>query len=475
MKKLALFFFFYFLLLGITQAQEGCCSYHSGVCGFYCCDGTAIPVSEPSCLSAPRDYYTQKIQECDDAQESWEDAAEKYQRDYSAIAASSNGLFVTNQSLVLYYKQKAEDAKNKANEIEDYCVLLREEYESGQAVFNADPQIFCGAYSHEVNDNYCVCDEGFEWKSSDETNLDCVKTCPANSSRFDEESCICDKDYEWQINIDGEPYCALRQKCNDEENGYYDEKTDTCYCNDGFIWNDESLKCVEKEIECGQNASLINDQCYCNDGYQVSSNNIDCVEIIDETSNFEEEAQDQEEQSFSDVAENHKNQKAIEYMKEKGIINGYSDGTFKPENYVNRAELLKLIIEAKLDDFDKEKYDDNCFSDVIKAEWYAPYVCYAKEQKWVNGYSDDTFKPNQTVSKAEAVKIILVAYGFDISEEIESSSFDDVGLTDWYAPYLERANNSGFLEIKSGKYNPNQGMTRANVSQVIYNVLMFLE
>ncbi len=190
--------------------------------------------------------------------------------------------------------------------------------------------------------------------------------------------------------------------------------------------------------------------------------------------NKTEESEDSE-LSFSDVHKSHKNQVAIKYMKKQGIINGYSDGIFRPNNFVNRAELLKLIIEAKLNNFNKDEYNEACFSDIEKGDWYTAYVCYAKEKEWVNGYADGTFRPNQTVSKAEAVKIILVAYGFAVSEEASKTSFEDVEINDWYAVYLEKANDYDFLETKTGKYNPNNGMTRANVSQVIYNVLVFME
>lgn len=182
-----------------------------------------------------------------------------------------------------------------------------------------------------------------------------------------------------------------------------------------------------------------------------------------------------EEGSFSDIPMSHKNSKAIEYMREKGIINGYQDGTFKPENSVNRAELLKILIESlKLDDFNKDEFDQNCFADVAKCEWYTPYVCYAKEKSWVKGYTDNTFKANQAVSKVEALKIILNAYGFVMPERLNEQPFDDILISEWFAPFIKVAKDKNFLEEKSGNFEPHKGMTRASVSQVIYNVLMHI-
>jgi len=73
-----------------------------------------------------------------------------------------------------------------------------------------------------------------------------------------------------------------------------------------------------------------------------------------------------------------KDAEAINFLKENGIISGYSDGTFKPTNPLNRAELLKILVEGVGYSPDENVYK-NCFSDV-KEDWYAKYVCYAKEQ-----------------------------------------------------------------------------------------------
>lgn len=117
---------------------------------------------------------------------------------------------------------------------------------------------------------------------------------------------------------------------------------------------------------------------------------------------------------FSDVPSTHKNRNAIDYLQGAGVINGYADGTFKPENTVNRAELLKILIEGKGINPDGSEYK-NCFLDV-KEEWFAKYVCYAQEQGWVSGYVDGTFKPAQTVNKAEAIKMLVNSQGYEIPD-----------------------------------------------------------
>ena len=89
-----------------------------------------------------------------------------------------------------------------------------------------------------------------------------------------------------------------------------------------------------------------------------------------------------EEPVFSDLDATDDNYIAIDYLYEEGVLGGYSDGSFKPENTVNRAELLKILVEGQGVTPDADEYQ-NCFPDVT-TDWYAKYVCYAKEEGWVS-------------------------------------------------------------------------------------------
>ena len=110
--------------------------------------------------------------------------------------------------------------------------------------------------------------------------------------------------------------------------------------------------------------------------------------------------------NFSDVNETTKYYQAIEFLKNNDVVGGYPDGTFKPEQTLNRAELLKILIEATVEDkIDESKYK-NCFPDV-KEEWFAKYVCYGKEKGVIDGYPDGTFKPANAVNFIESLKMTL--------------------------------------------------------------------
>ena len=177
--------------------------------------------------------------------------------------------------------------------------------------------------------------------------------------------------------------------------------------------------------------------------------------------------------SFSDLPTYHPNAIAIMYLKENGIINGYPDGTFKPENAVNRAELLKMVIEGK-GITPSVQENNNCFKDINGADWFVPYVCYAKSADWIDGYPDGTFKPAQIVNKVEAIKILLNSQEIDVPTTVTDKPFDDVNLEDWFAPYVFKAKELEILEEAGNLFSGSEGMTRAGISENLYRLLIKL-
>lgn len=179
--------------------------------------------------------------------------------------------------------------------------------------------------------------------------------------------------------------------------------------------------------------------------------------------------------TFDDVETSDENFIAIEYLVSIGTLEGYEDGTFLPDQTINRAELMKVLVAGQGISPDEDKYQ-NCFPDVTD-DWYAKYVCYASEQGWVNGYPDNTFKPGQTVNKVEAVKMLINALGLDgmLPESVDETLFDDTNSSDWYASYLYVAKDLNLLEISSGNYDPSGEMDRGNTAEYIFRTLVTQE
>ncbi len=179
--------------------------------------------------------------------------------------------------------------------------------------------------------------------------------------------------------------------------------------------------------------------------------------------------------AFSDLPESHRNAFAITYLNNEGVIQGYPDGTVRPDALINRAELLKLLIEGldtQQGEIDAMK-DADCFPDVHD-QWYVPYVCLAKEKGWIAGYPDGTFKPNNPVRKTEALKIILNAFSIEAADPTAPATklFDDIPEDAWYRFFLQTAVEQNLLDEIGGKiFQPGLERARGEVAQMIARIM----
>lgn len=161
---------------------------------------------------------------------------------------------------------------------------------------------------------------------------------------------------------------------------------------------------------------------------------------------------------FSDI-DIHENSEAIHYLMNLGVVQGYEDGKFMPEKNINRAEFIKILVEIK---YPGEAEGSRCFPDVTE-EWFAPYICYAKDQGIVGGYPDGNFLPGDEINLAEALKVIMSTYDLDVEENSEE---------EWYVPYYELANSIELLEeILTGV---DIQITRGEMAQLIYNIEAYI-
>lgn len=166
-----------------------------------------------------------------------------------------------------------------------------------------------------------------------------------------------------------------------------------------------------------------------------------------------------------------------------GAVSGYTAGPyaglFKPDNNVTRAELVKIVLAATGVDV-SQVTPIPVFSDLEPGQWYLPYVAKAKELGIIQGYEDGTFRPNSPVNRAEALKIILLASKHvtqaDIDEARVNEAQDpdniavlpDVPESDWFAPYVSYAATHNIIGGKAdGKFHAGDNMTRAEVSKVV--------
>lgn len=173
---------------------------------------------------------------------------------------------------------------------------------------------------------------------------------------------------------------------------------------------------------------------------------------------------------FSDIKPSHRNFQAIKFLKENKIISGYADGSFKPQKTVNRAEALKMLMLA----FDIKNTDVKAvsFKDVNNKDWYASFLATALQKGIVAGYADGTFKPDKTVNRAEYLKILFKTNNLEASQNLSRQPYSDVPLDAWFAPYAFLANKKNILPLQGDALEPLKGMTRAEVAETIYRMKM---
>lgn len=136
--------------------------------------------------------------------------------------------------------------------------------------------------------------------------------------------------------------------------------------------------------------------------------------------------------TFTDVKKSDWYYGAVSALSETGMIKGYDDNTFKPENYITRAELVTMLIRGR-----EEKFVGVPFNDVFSNRWYADYIYTAYKYKYISGYDDSTFRPEKPITRAETVKIINGYLGrCDYSNE--TNPFKDMSAEHWaYKEILE--------------------------------------
>lgn len=110
--------------------------------------------------------------------------------------------------------------------------------------------------------------------------------------------------------------------------------------------------------------------------------------------------------AFPDVDNSNKFYDAIDYVRNQNIVNGYSDGNYKPDNEITRGEFTKIIINSKFSTNEIENCVNTTFPDISEDNTFLNYICLAKKENIVNGYSDGNFKPEEKINFAQASKII---------------------------------------------------------------------
>lgn len=169
---------------------------------------------------------------------------------------------------------------------------------------------------------------------------------------------------------------------------------------------------------------------------------------------------------FSDVAAGSTYFEALRYLKDKNLVAGYDDGTFKPDDSVTRAEAITFILRAINEPVQEE--ESSVFPDVNPPAWYVKYVATAYDLGFVKGYPSGEFGPDRNVSIEEFLTMLFVGAKVDVDPNITIQLPEDVAATDWFAPHVQLAIRKAVITIQNNRLQPGKALTRGEVAEMIY-------
>ncbi|MDD4351530.1 MAG: S-layer homology domain-containing protein [Candidatus Gracilibacteria bacterium] len=176
--------------------------------------------------------------------------------------------------------------------------------------------------------------------------------------------------------------------------------------------------------------------------------------------------------AFDDVADGYWAQEYIEFLSSKKIISGYGDDNFGPEDKLTRAQAVKILLGATARKL--QDVDTASFPDVEEDSSLLAYIETAFNLGVVSGYEDGSFKPERPVTRAEFTKILLTA-AYKTIDDITApaeGAFSDVKEDDWFYKYVYSAKELGYLGgYEDGTFKPDQNITRAEASKIVYQFL----
>lgn len=173
---------------------------------------------------------------------------------------------------------------------------------------------------------------------------------------------------------------------------------------------------------------------------------------------------------FVDLPPNHSAYPAVQYLVDKGIIKGYENNQFLPDRGLTRAEALKIILLAASKPVDKFTQSLQ-FTDIPNDHWAYPFVAYGVENNIVKGYEDNTFRPDQTITRAEGIKVLFSAFGME-PDSTPSQVFSDIAPDHWFYPYASTLVEKKLWQDDSPLFEPNRVMSRQDIAKLAYHFII---
>jgi len=171
--------------------------------------------------------------------------------------------------------------------------------------------------------------------------------------------------------------------------------------------------------------------------------------------------------------QDHWAEKQISYWLEKGVIKGYPDGSFAPDNYITRAEFITMTNSI----FGFQAQKDVSFSDVSASDWFYREIAKATAAGYLKGYKDNTVRPEQQITREEvAVLLCRLASLNTADSNAPAPSFSDAAaISSWAKPSIATAVKHRLMKgYPDGTFRPKGFATRAEALVALDKVFSYI-
>lgn len=172
--------------------------------------------------------------------------------------------------------------------------------------------------------------------------------------------------------------------------------------------------------------------------------------------------------SFNDL-DGHKNlAESIDNMTSLGYVNGFPDGTFRPEASITRAQFVSII--NKMNKFEQTGTKE--FADLKKSHWAYKEIMIAVEAGYISGYPDGTFRPDKPITNEQIASMINNLYHLE-NNELNSTIKDLSKVSSWAIQAVVNVVSNGIMELDEGRFEGTINASRGNSVYSLNNLIVF--
>jgi hypothetical protein len=176
-------------------------------------------------------------------------------------------------------------------------------------------------------------------------------------------------------------------------------------------------------------------------------------------------------QRFSDVPHSNVFFNDIMDLNDRGVVGGYQDGTYRPNNWATRAQLVKIVVLGF--GFPLENPPNPSFTDVPPSHPFYIYIETAVRHGLIGGYGDGTFRPDFNVTRGQITKIVIQATGYALKNP-STPTFIDTPNNHTFYQHIETASAHGIIGGYGDRtFRPDAPATRGQIAKIV-NVATYI-